>query len=58
LDAGSNAGVKPGTNWHVVADGHRTADLKILETRPNVSAALILSGALENVVPGSVVAPE
>jgi hypothetical protein len=58
LDAGTNAGIRPGAKWHVLTDGHRTADLKILETRPNISAAMIVSGDLKNVGPGSVVAPE
>lgn len=58
LDAGSNAGIRPGANWHVLIDGQRTADLKILETRPDVSAALIIRGNFADIGPGSVVAPE
>lgn len=58
LDAGENDGVRPGANWHVLIDGQSSADLKILETRANVSAALILRGNLSDIGPGSVVAPE
>jgi regulator of replication initiation timing len=58
LDAGTTAGIRPGANWHVLTDGHRTADLKILETRASISAAMIVRGDLKNVGPGSVVAPE
>jgi hypothetical protein len=58
LDAGSNAGIRPGANWHVQIDGQRTADLKILETRPNISAAVMIRGTLKTIGPGSVVAPE
>lgn len=58
LDAGSDAGVRPGATWHVLVDGQRTADLKILETRPNVSAALVIRGTFQQIGPGNVVVPE
>lgn len=58
LDAGRDAGIRPGATWHVLVDGRRTADLKILESRSNVSAALVTRGSIQQIGPGNVVVPE
>jgi len=52
LDVGSADGVRPGTEWDVV-DGTRVVGrLKIIESRPGLSAAVSISGSLREIAPG------
>jgi len=52
LDAGADAGVRPGGLWRVLRDDRVVARLRVVSTRPGVSAAVPVEGRLAEVVPG------
>ncbi len=58
LDGGSLDGVRPGSGWHASKDGEVIVRLKVLEVRPDISAALVTEGAFGTVVPGMKVEPD
>ncbi len=55
LDGGFADGVAPGTVWRVLSDGTVVAKLKIVEVRPNLSAAMLVQGPFRTLAPGLLV---
>ncbi len=59
LDRGLLAGIRPGRKWHLaLADGTVAARLQTVDCRQEFSAAVVLSGDLEQFSIGNVVLPE
>ncbi len=52
LDTGREAGASPGALWEVTK-GRKSIKLKIIEVRPALSAAAVVDGDLDNILPGS-----
>ena len=52
LDIGRDRGAQPGLAWDVNA-GRRSVTLKLVETRPTLSAAVLVAGRLDEVRPGA-----
>lgn len=53
LDCGFLAGLKAGSTWRLTAsDGTLTARLRVVEVRPEISAAVVIQGAMEKLTPG------
>lgn len=57
LDAGSLAGVQPGSIWKLVAEGKVVATFQVVDVRSAVSAAVLVSGNLADVPVGSILLP-
>ena len=55
LDSGYAAGIRRGTQWRVVRDDAVVARLRVIEVRPDISAAVITDGRLQDIGPGTVV---
>ena len=58
LDSGYASGVRRGSRWHVARDETDVAQLRVIEVRADLSAAVITDGRLDDIGPGSVVAPD
>jgi hypothetical protein len=58
LDSGFAAGIRRGTNWKYVKNGEQIALLRVIEVRPEISAAIVTHGRFNSVGPGGTVTPE
>ena len=59
LDRGFLAGLKTGGVWRLMsADDTVTARLRVVEVRPEISAAVVIQGELDRVTPGSQLSAE
>ncbi|MEI8078233.1 MAG: hypothetical protein WCH61_01230 [bacterium] len=52
LDAGTEAGVRPGGRWRVYQGDRVVARLRVVDTRPGVSAAIPVEGRVAELAPG------
>ena len=57
LDAGSRDGVRLGTYWRYTRDDKTVAKLRIIETRPSISAAVVVEGRFKMIAPGVLMQP-
>ena len=58
LDSGFAAGIRRGTNWKYVKNDEVIAQLRVIEVRPEISAAVVTQGRFSAVGPGGTVIPE
>ena len=52
LDAGMDAGIRPGMTWRVFDGDRQVAKLQVVEVRPTLSAATVLEGSVHRLAAG------